>query len=70
MASIQGSITGTTLSWYVRLYDTYEQDWHAFVQAFKKNNFIAQVEGPNLFKKDNETVRHFALKDQQLVEKS
>ena len=39
-------------------------------KLLKKNNFIAQVEGPNLFKKDNETVRHFALEDQQLVEKS
>ena len=25
-----------SLSWYIRLSDTYKQDWHAFVQAFKK----------------------------------
>ena len=46
-----------------------------FVQAFKeqfsgqKNAYYAQVETLNLTEKDNETVRHFALKVQQLVEK-
>ena len=75
MAFIQCSLTGTALSWYIRLNDTYKQDWHAFVQAFKKqfssqkNAYYAQVEALNLTKKDNETVRHFALKVQQLVEK-
>ena len=68
MAFIQCSLTGTALS-------TYKQDWHAFVQAFKKhfssqkNAYYTQVEALNLTKKDNETVRHFALKVQQLVEK-
>ena len=75
MAFIQCSLTGTALSWYIRLKDTYKHDWHAFVQAFKKqfssqkNAYYAQVEALNLTKKDNETVRHFALKIQQLVEK-
>ena len=75
MAFIQCSLTGTALSWYIRLNDTYKQDWHAFVQAFKKqfssqkNAYYAQVEALNLSKKDNEKVRHFALKVQQLVEK-
>ena len=47
---------------------------NSFVQAFKKqfssekNAYYAQVEALNLTKKDNETVRHFALKVQQLVE--
>ena len=36
MAFIQSSLTGTALSWYIRLNDTYKQDWHAFVQAFEK----------------------------------
>ena len=36
MAFIQCSLTGTALSWYIRLKDTYKQDWHAFVQAFNK----------------------------------
>ena len=36
MAFIQCSLTGIALSWYIRLNDTYKQDWHAFVQAFKK----------------------------------
>ena len=75
MAFIQCSLTGTALSWYMRLNDTYKHDWHAFVQAFKKqfssqkNTYYAQVEALNLTKKDNETVRHFALKVQLLVEK-
>ena len=75
MALIQCSLTGTALSWYIRLNDTYKQDWHAFVQAYKKqfssqkNAYYAQIEAFSLVKKDNETVRHFALKVQQLVEK-
>ena len=75
MAFIQCSLTGTALSWYIRLNDTYKHDWHAFVQAFKKqfssqkNAYYAQVEALILTKKENETVRHFALKVQQLVEK-
>ena len=65
---MQCSLKGTTLSWYNRLNDTFKQDWHAFVQAFKKqfssqkNAYFAQVEALNLVKNDNETVRHFALK--------
>ena len=75
MAFIQCPLTGTALSWYIRLNDTYKHDWHAFVQAFKKqfssqkNAYYAQVEALNLTKKDNETVGHFALKVQKLVEK-
>ena len=74
MAFIQCSLTGTALSWYIRLNDSYKQGWNAFVQAFKKqfssqkDACYAQVEAPSLTKKDNETVRHFALKVQQLVE--
>ena len=75
MAFIQCSLTSSALSWYIGLNDTYKQDWHVFVQAFKKqfssqkNAYFAQVEALNLSKKDNERVRHFALKVQQLVEK-
>ena len=75
MTFIQCSLTGTALSWYNRLNDTYKQDWHAFVQAFKKQfssqrkAYYAQVEALSLVKKDNETDRQFALKVQQLVEK-
>ena len=29
-------LKGTALSWYIRSNDTYKQDWHAFVQAYKK----------------------------------
>ena len=35
----------------------------------QKNAYYAQVQALNLTKKDNEIVRHFALKVQQLVEK-
>ena len=75
MAFIQCSHTGTALSWYICLNDTHKQDWSAFVQVFKKqfssqkNAYYAQVEALTLVKKDNETVRHFALKVQHLVEK-
>ena len=76
MAFIQCSLTGTALSWYIRLNDTYKQGWHAFVQAFtkqfssQKNAYYAQAEALNLTKKDNETLRHFAFKVQQLVKKA
>ena len=49
MAFIQRSLTGTALSRYIRLNDTYKQDWHAFIKAFKKqfspqkNAYYAQV---------------------------
>ena len=75
MAFIQCSLTGTALSWNIRLNDTYKQGWQVFVQTFKKqfssqkNAYYAKVEALNLTKKDYETVRHFALKVQQLVEK-
>ena len=75
MAFIQCSLTGTALSWYIRLNDNYKQDWHAFVQAFKKqfssqkNAYYARVGALSLIKKDNETVRQFALRIQQLDEK-
>ena len=75
MAFIQSSLTGTALSWYIRLNDTYKQDWSAFVQAFKKQSFfqknayLVQVEALTLVTKDKETVCHFAPKVQQLVEK-
>ena len=48
----------------------------AFVQAFKKqffsqrNAYYAQVEALTFVKKDYETVRYFAFKVQELVEKS
>ena len=65
MAFVQCSLTGTALSWYIRLNDTCKHDWHAFVQAFKKqfssqkNAYYAQVEALNLTKKDNETGTSF-----------
>ena len=75
MAFIHCSLTGTALSWYIRLNDTYKQDWHSFVQAFKKqfashqNAYYAQLETFNLTKQDNERIRQFAPKVQQLAKK-
>ena len=75
MTFIQCSLTGTALDWYICLKDTYKQVWHAFVQSFKKqfasqkNAYCVQLGALILTKKDNEIVRHFALKFQQLVEK-
>ena len=74
-AFMQCSLTGTALSWYIRLKDTHKQDWHAFIQAFEKqfssqkNAYFAQVEALSLTKEDKETVRKFALKVQEQVEK-
>ena len=75
MAYIQCSLTGTALHWYTNLHISYKQQWNSFVQLFKKQflsqktAYYAQVEAMSLMKKDNETVRHFALRVQQLVKK-
>ena len=72
---IQCSLIGTALDWYTNLHISYKQQWNSFVQLFKKQfssqktSFYAQVESMSLMKKDNETVRHFALTVQQLVKK-
>ena len=75
MAYIQCSLIGTALDWYTYLHISYKQQWNSFVQLFKKQcssqkiAYYAQVEAMTLMKKDNETVRHFALRVQQLVKK-
>ena len=75
MAYIQSSLTGTALDWYTNLHISYKQQWNSFVQLFKKQfssqktTYYAQVEAMSLMKKENETVRHFAYKVQQLVKK-
>ena len=75
MACIQCSLTGTALDWYTNLHISYKQQRNSFVQLFKKQfssqktAYYAQVEAMSLMKKDNETVRHFALSVQQLVKK-
>ena len=75
MAYIQCSLTGTALDWYTNLHISYKQQWNSFVQLFKKQfssqktAYYAQVEAMSLMKKDNETVRQFALRVQQLVKK-
>ena len=75
MAFIQCSLKCTALNWYISLHDSYKQDWSVFVRAFmkhfssQKNAYSAQFEALTLVKKDDETVRHFALKAQQIVEK-
>ena len=73
MAYIQCSLIGTVLDWYTNLHISYKQQWNSFVQLFKKHfssqktAYYAQVEAMSLMKKDNETVRQFALRVQQLV---
>ena len=75
MTYIQCSLTGTALDWYTNLHISYKQQWNSFVQLFKKQiscqktAYYAQVEAMSLTKKDNKTVRHFALRVQQLVKK-
>ena len=73
MSFLHSSLTGAALSWYIRFIDTYKQDWpdgHIKKQfSSQKNAVYAQVDFINLTKKDNESVCHFALKVQQLVEK-
>ena len=75
MAYIQCSLIGTALDWYTNLHISYKQQWNSFAQLFKKQfssqktAYYAQVEAMSLMKKDNETVRHFALRVQQLVKK-
>ena len=75
MAYIQCSLIGTALDWYNSLHISYKQQWNSFVQLFKKQfssqktAYYAQVEAMSLMKKDNETVRHFAVRVQQLVTK-
>ena len=61
-ALIQCSLYGAALSFYIRSYDTYKQDWPAFVQAIKKqfssqkNAYYAQVDARNLVKR---TIKQF-----------
>ena len=75
MAYIQCSLIGTALDWYTNLHISYKQQWNSFVQLFKKHfssqktAYYAQVEAMSLMKKHNQTVRHFALRVQQLVKK-
>ena len=75
MTYIQCSLTGTALDWYTNLHILYKQQRNSFVQLFKKQfssqktAYYAQVEAMSLMKKDNETVRHFAFRVQQLVKK-
>ena len=75
MVYIQCSLTGTALDWYTNLHISYKQQWNSFVQLFKKQfssqktAYYAQVEAMSLMKKENETVRHFALRVQQIVKK-
>ena len=73
MAYVQCSLIGTALDWYTNLHISYKQQWNSFVQLFKKQfssqktASYAQVEAMSLMKKDDETVRHFVFRVQQLV---
>ena len=67
------SLTGTASNWFDRLPQVYKDDWSSFLQIFRKqfysqkHAYHAQIEALSLVKKDNENVRHFALKVETLV---
>ena len=73
MSLLYCSLTGTASNWYDRLPQVYKDDWSSFLQIFKKlfysqkHAYHAQIEALSLVKKDNENVRHFALKVETLV---
>ena len=73
MTCMQCSLIGTAVDWYTNLLTSYKQQWNSVVHLFKKQfssqktAYYAQVEDMSLMKKDNETVRRFALRVQQLV---
>ena len=73
MSLLYCSLTGTASNWYDRLPQVYKDDWSSFLQIFKKqfysqkHAYHVQIEALSLVKKDNENVRHFALKVETLV---
>ena len=73
MSLLYCSLTGTASNWYDRLPQVYKDDWSSFLQIFKKqfysqkHAYHAQIEALSLVNKDNENVRHFALKVETLV---
>ena len=73
MSLLYCSLTGTASNWFDRLPQVYKDDWSSFLQIFKKqfysqkHAYHAQIEALSLVKKDNENVRHFALKVETLV---
>ena len=75
IAYIQCSLNRTAHDWYTNLHISNKQQWNSFVQLFKKQfssqktAYYAQVKAMSLMKTDNETVRHFAHRVQQLVKK-
>ena len=75
MAHIQCSLIGTALDWYTNLHIANKQQWKSFVQLFKKQfssqktALLCTSRSHVTHEKDNETVRLFALRVQQLVKK-
>ena len=73
MSLLYCSLTGTASNWYDRLPQVYKDDWSSFLQVFRKqfysqsHAYHAQIEALSLVKKDNENVRHYALKYETLV---
>ena len=43
MAFIQCFLTVAALGWYIRLHDSYKQDWSAFAHASKKLFFLKRT---------------------------
>ena len=72
MAYIQCFLVGTALDWFTNLHISYKKQWNSFVKTIQKTIYISKnslLRTMSLLKKDNEKVRHFALRVHQLVKK-
>ena len=73
MSHLHCFLTGSASIWYDRLSQVYKNDWSSFLQTFKKqfysqkHAYHAQLEEVSIVEKDNEIVRHYALKVKTLV---
>ena len=73
MVLIHCSVTGTALSWYIPLIDTYEQDWRALYKLLENNfhrkkNF--QVEALNVTKRTMKQYANLHLKSNSWLKKA
>ena len=73
MSLLYCSLTETASNWNDGLPQVYKDDCSSFLQIFKKqfysqkHEYHAQIEALSFVKKDNENVRHYALKVETLV---
>ena len=73
MAFLYVSLDGTAQNWFEKLPPLFKEDWSAFLQLFRKQfcsqklAYHAQLKASSLVKKDNESVRSFALQIETFV---